>query len=204
MFWEFSKRFLLVAPVIFYPGAVLAASATQGQTTETRRAERYQSLPLSFELNRGQTDSQARFLTRGSGYALLLAPTKIMLVMNRSRQADPEDSTAADKPLEPAVLELLLVGADPETQLQGLEQLPGRSHYLTGNRSEEWRTDVPHFARVKYQSVYPGVDLVAYGNQGSFEYDFVIAPEIDPAIIELSFEGAEWGLKWVSTTAAIP
>ena len=47
------------------------------------------------------------------------------------------------------------------------------------------------FARVKYQSVYPGVDLVAYGNQGSFEYDFVIAPEIDPAIIELSFEGAE-------------
>ena len=111
MFWEFSKRFLLVASVIFYPGAVLAASASQDQTTETRRAERYRSLPLSFELNRGQTDSQARFLARGSGYALLLAPTKIMLVMNRSRQANPEDTTAADKPFEPAVLELLLVGS---------------------------------------------------------------------------------------------
>ena len=58
----------------------------------------------------------------------------------------PKTPTAADKPFEPAVLELLLVGADPATQLQGLEQLPGRSHYLTGNRSEEWRTDVPHFA----------------------------------------------------------
>ncbi len=191
MFWEFSKRFLLVAAVIFYSGVALAASVTPDQTTEIRLAERYRGLPLSFEANRGQTDSQARFLARGSGYALLLAPSKIMLVMSQSRQADPSDPTTANRALEPRVLELLLVGANPETQLQGLEPLPGRSHYLTGNRSEKWRTGIRHFARVKYQSVYPGVDLVAYGNQGSFEYDFIISPGVDPAIIELRFEGAE-------------
>ena len=191
MFWKFSKRLLLVVPVILYSGVALAASVTADQATKTRLAERYRGLPLSFEANRGQTDSQARFLARGSGYLLLLAPSKIMLVMNQSRQADPSDPTAANKPLEPTVLELLLVGANPESRLQGLEPLPGRSHYLKGNRSEEWRTGIRHFARVKYQSVYPGVDLVVYGNQGRFEYYFVISPEVDPAVIELSFEGVE-------------
>ena len=191
MFWEFLKRFLLVAPVIFYSGVALAASVAPDQTNETRRAEDYRRLPLAFEANRGQSDSQARFLARGSGYALLLNPSKIILVMNRSRQADPSDPTAASKPPHPTVLELQLVGANEDTQLQDLEPLPGRSHYLTGNRPEKWRTGVPHFARVKYRGVYPGVDLVAYGNQASFEYDFIISPEVDPGIIELRFEGAE-------------
>ncbi len=191
MFWEFSKRFLLVVPVLFYLGVALANSVTPDQTAETRLAEPYRGLPLSFEANRGQTGSQARFLARGSGYALLLAPSKIMLVMSQSRRADPLKPITTNQPPEPTVLELLLLGGNPEAQLQGLEPLPGRSHYLTGNRSEEWQTDIRHFARAKYQTVYPGIDLGVYGNQGSFEYDFIISPEVDPAIIELSFQGAE-------------
>jgi hypothetical protein len=35
-------------------------------------AEAYGQLPLSFELNEGQTDPQVGFLSRGSGYALFL------------------------------------------------------------------------------------------------------------------------------------
>lgn len=137
--------------------------------------EPYRGLPLSFEANRGQTGSQARFLARGSGYALLQAPSKIMLVMSQSRRADPSKPITTNQPPEPTVLELLLLGGNPEAQLQGLEPLLGRSHYLTGNRSEEWQTDIRHFARAKYQTVYPGIDLGVYGNQGSFEYDFIIS-----------------------------
>ncbi len=101
MFWKFSKRFLMVAPVFFSSGVALAASVTPDQSNKTRLAERYRGLPLSFEANRGQSASQARFLARGSGYALLLAPSKIMLLMNQSRQADPADPTVASKPLQP-------------------------------------------------------------------------------------------------------
>ena len=32
----------------------------------------YGKLPLSFEINRGQTDSRVKFLSRGSGYSLFL------------------------------------------------------------------------------------------------------------------------------------
>jgi len=43
---------------------------------------------------------------------------------------------------------------------------------------------------VEYSAVYPGIDLVYYGDQGQLEYDFRVAPGSDPKQIALSFQGA--------------
>ena len=50
---------------------------------------------------------------------------------------------------------------------------------------------VPQFARVRYENIYPGINLVFYGNQGRLEYDFQVAPGSDPAQAELEFKGAK-------------
>src|SRR5205085_4977866 len=52
--------------------------------TATRPHLRYASLPLSFEQNAGQTDSQVRFLSRGKSYSLFLTSSEAVLVLNRS------------------------------------------------------------------------------------------------------------------------
>jgi hypothetical protein len=49
---------------------------------------------------------------------------------------------------------------------------------------------VPNYARVKYANVYPGVDLVYYGNQRQLEYDFVVQPGADPRRIRLALPSA--------------
>ena len=67
---------------------------------------------------------------------------------------------------------------------------PGRSNYFIGNDPTKWRTNVPQFSKVKYAGVYPGIDLVFYGNQRNLEYDFVVAPGADPTRIALDVEGA--------------
>jgi len=54
-----------------------------------------------------------------------------------------------------------------------------------------WRTNISGFARVRYREVYPGIDLVYYGNEGQLEYGFVVAPGADPGRIELAIEGAD-------------
>jgi DNA-binding CsgD family transcriptional regulator len=64
-------------------------------------------------------------------------------------------------------------------------------HYFTGGDASAWRTNVPLFARVRYEGVYPGIDLVYYGNQRQLEYDFVVAPGADPRGIGLQFAGAD-------------
>ena len=85
---------------------------------------------------------------------------------------------------------MTLVNANPESQAAGHDALPGKSNYFIGNDPAKWRTNIPAYAKVKFEGVYPGVDLVYYGNQGQLEYDFVVAPGADPRLVTLAIEGA--------------
>jgi len=94
-----------------------------------------------------------------------------------------------------------LIGANASAAVTGADELPGKSNYFIGNDPKKWRTNVPNFAKVKYQDVYPGVDLVYYGNQGGqLEYDFVVAPGADPTAIRLALSG---GLEVGSRQSAV-
>jgi hypothetical protein len=90
-----------------------------------------------------------------------------------------------------SVLRMKLLGADSTAKVVGLDELPGKSNYFIGNDPKKWRTNMPTYARVKYEGVYPGVDLVYYGNQGRLEYDFVVAPGADPGSIQLAIVSDE-------------
>jgi len=82
-----------------------------------------------------------------------------------------------------------LVGANPKARASALEELPGKSNYFVGNDPSQWRTGLPTYAKVRYENIYPGIDLVYYGNQRQLEYDLVVAPGADPSAIKLVFEG---------------
>lgn len=160
----------------------------------------YAQLPLTFEPNRGQTDTQVKFLARGRGYTLFLTETEVVLALSRSlgQKSQPERITAtmAAEPQEKqatasAVLKMELVGANPAPHLLGLDQFPGKSNYFIGNDPKEWHTDVPQYAKVRYEGVYSGVDLVFYGNQGQLEYDFIVAAGTRPDAIALGIHGAD-------------
>ena len=84
-----------------------------------------------------------------------------------------------------------LAGARSDVKVSGNEALPGKSNYFIGKDSTKWHRNVPHFARVRYESVYPGIDLVYYGKQGQLEYDFDVAPGSDPSEIALRFQGTD-------------
>ncbi len=171
--------------------------------------ETYGRLPLSFEANQGQIDSRVQFLSRGIGYALYLTPTEAVLSLRgavpsgdrdtetlrgMSKPISPEKITPRGRPLpngKATVLRMRLVGANPGPHVSGLEELPGKSNYFIGNDPTKWHTDVPTYAKVRYREVYPGVDLVYYGNQYQLEHDFIVAPGADPKVIALRFHGAD-------------
>ena len=145
-------------------------------------------LPLAFEPNRGQADPQVQFLARGPGYTLFLTAAEAVMVLTPPANHSP--GAGAEAP-EVNVLRMQLVGANPGAAAAGLDELPGKTNYLRGAPSQ-WVTDVPHYARVAYPDVYPGVDLVYYGtSQRQLEYDFVVAPGADPRAVRLAFPGAD-------------
>jgi hypothetical protein len=147
-----------------------------------RSTSAYGQLPLSFEVNQGQSDGRVQFLARGQGYSLFLTPTEAVLGLHPAARHGSE----AD-----AVVRMRLVDANPRPHVAGLELLPGRSNYFIGSDPRQWRRDVPSYARVKYSGVYPGIDLIYYGNQRQLEYDIVVAPHADPRRIALGFDGVE-------------
>jgi len=90
-----------------------------------------------------------------------------------------------------AVLELRFAGANPTPRMEAEEQRTGVSNYFIGRDPNNWHTGVPQFSKVRYRNVYPGIDVVFYGNASELEYDFVVRPGADPGKIRLAFDGAD-------------
>ena len=177
----------------------LNGTLSPDETTQTRVVEAYAELPLSFEANEGQTDSQVKFTSRGSGYSVFLTPTEAVLALNKPSTNGTHEqlfhpnrkSRSRSDQVRRAVLRLKFVGANRSAELMGLEELPGKSNYFNSNDPAKWRTEINNYSKVRYNAIYPGVDIVFYGKQRQLEYDLVVTPGADPATIELAFQGAQ-------------
>ncbi|MGA8144868.1 MAG: SBBP repeat-containing protein [Candidatus Acidiferrales bacterium] len=159
----------------------------------------FANLPMGFEENRGQAAREVRFVSHGGGYLLSLAPQEadIALIRRKAMSASPLHRAAylrayreARRAQKISVVRMHLEGANPAAEIAGTNQLPGKSNYFIGSDSSKWLTDVPSYGRVKYSGIYPGVDLIFYGNQRHLEYDFVVAPGADPKAVTLKVDGA--------------
>src|SRR5216117_4313936 len=157
-------------------GFALPATAA----TDARVSETYGKLPLHFEANRGQTDKDVHFLSRGPGYSLYLTSGEAVLVLAKPNADAKDDARSAKARGESVALRMSLVGAARKPVVNGLDEQPGKANYFIGKDPAQWRTNVPTYAKVHYSEVYPGIDLVYYGNQRQLEYDFVVAPGADP------------------------
>jgi uncharacterized repeat protein (TIGR01451 family) len=163
--------------------------------------QEYGKLPLSFEANQGQVDARVKFLSRGPGYQLSLLPDRAVLTIRERLSAKPIPKkfgvfhTSAELHEREAVqyetLSMALVGAARDARVTGVEEMPGKSNYFLGNDPAKWRTNVTNFAKVRYEKVYPGIDLIYHGSQQQLEYDFVVAPGADAHRIRLKINGAK-------------
>ena len=167
-------------------------------STQPKLIESYYALPLSFEENGSPADPSERFLARGPGYSLFLTPAQASLVLER-RTAEPSVAgfrpvaltSDLTRPVETSSIRLRLVGANASANMAGADPKPGRSNYFIGNDPAKWRTNVTQYGKVRMNQVYPGIDLVFYGNHQQLEYDFVVAPKADATAIRLQVDGAK-------------
>ena len=159
----------LVSPLLLC--ALFCANAlANGKVAALRDVE------LAFEANAGQFDPRARFLVRTPGKRIFVVDAGMVLVLDRS--SDPLDAQV--------VARIRFDGASLDARLEGLDRIAAITNYFETNRTI---TNVPNFARVRQTGVYPGIDVVYYGNQGRVEYDFVVAPGADPEQIALRLSG---------------
>ena len=188
--------------------SVAVAKATVSKpnpSTQLRILENYDKLPLAFEENRGQVDPRVKFVSHGAGYTLFLTADEAVLSVpdgkvnnkrprtNRVNQVHQSpvidrhlSSSRSEQQTSDLNLSMKLAGSDPHARVIGVDELSSKSNFLIGNDPKKWQMNLPNYAKVKYADVYPGVDLMYYGNHRQLEYDFVVAPGADPNIIRFN------------------
>ncbi len=166
------------------------SKTTSGSPATAQRAEdannarvqaAYGNLPLSFIQNNGQVDQTVMFYEQGPGHATSFTEGGVSLSLS-----GPAAKTAE--------VTLVPVGGNPHPVIvaEGLQE--GKINYFVGNDPTQWKTGVPTYQAVRYQEIYPGIDMKFYGNNRQLEYDVIVKPGADPAIVEFAYEGIE-GLR---------
>ena len=164
---------LLALTVVTVAGALLLPG--QAASVDDRD---YAELPVSFEVNQGQSDEAVRYVAHAGGYTAFLTDREAVVV--------PPGGTRQ------SAVRMRFVGGSPSPAVSGLDRHEGVANYLRGADPADWVTGVPTFAAVRYDDVYPGIDAVFRDDgAGHIAYDVHVAPGADPAVIALGFDGAD-------------
>jgi hypothetical protein len=166
---------LLAAVTILAPLSAIAETTPNPAEVKRAAVERFGKLPLSFE----PTESPSRFLAHSGGYSVSVGVGESWVAV-----ADPKSGT-------PHTFRFAFEKANPAAPLEAIEPLPGVTNYYLGADASKWRVGVKNYAKLRAQGVYPGVDVVYYGDHRRLEFDLVVAPQADPSVIALTFSGME-------------
>jgi len=158
--------------------AVLGCATAVALSGWAQTASPLDKLPLFFEANHGQSKSPAPFLARTADAQCAISANGVE--MNLRRATGPASQ-----------LKIKFVGANPAAEIHGDAEQKGKVNYLIGNDPSQWHSAVPTFAQVRIEKIYPGVDVVFYGNQHQLEYDFNFAAGANPSVVALRFDGAK-------------
>src|SRR6185369_10630187 len=159
------------------PDQVNATAGLDQAKASNAAIESYGQLPLSFEANRGQLDSRVKFIARGQGYGIFLTSQSAVVRLARSVNSQTVNATRSDAEAvqprsdeEVGTVTMRFNGAKSVSHPVGLDELPGKSNYFIGNNPSNWRTNISQYSKIRYRNIYPGIDLVYYGNQRQLEY----------------------------------
>ena len=169
----FGTRRAWVAVIVAFTTIGLAHIADASSSAVDATA----ALPVMFERNDGQWDSQAKYRARGAGFEVFFTQGAARIVRRDSRGF--------------SSIQMRFVGARYGVAPIGHDPLTLRTNYLRGVSPSDTIVDVPSFSRVTYASAYPGIDVVYHGATGRLEYDFVVAPRSSTDKIRLAFDGAD-------------
>lgn len=160
--------------------AQTAPSLAPLPVTDRRAYQALDAMPLIFEANEGQHDPRASFVSRTPEYTLYLTDQNATIVHASHKKNGRASAVCME-----------WLNASPAASAEGDARIAGNSNYFIGQDPSHWRSSVPNYQRVKLNHLYPGVDLVYYGNHDQLEYDLTVAPGADPGVIRLHIDGAK-------------
>lgn len=167
--------------------------------THAGSVRRIRQLPVHFEPNQGQVTAPFAYIARAPGYSMgidahgveIRMPDQATVLGHSKPEAGNTQNPAARDAQLRLAFRLQPVGVSAAARLIAEGKQASVSHYLGGNEKRTAVKNVPHYAQIRFQQIYDGIDWVFYGNPEQTEYDFVVAPQARPDQIRLTVTGAD-------------
>lgn len=151
------------------------ATVALSHDVNTHPAQAHSAASMNFEANRGQWGPSIRYAARGQRYSIAYGVQETLI------HAEDSNATAA----------LRFRGGNPAPVQEALKTTATQIDHLHSLDRSRWLTGSASDVKVAYRNVYPGIDTVFYANQKGLEYEFVVTPGADPALIAFEFRGAD-------------
>ena len=168
---------LVTLPALAAPPAVVAPAATN---IEFVANQRQWEKPVLFAAD---VPAGRLFLERGRLVQALYDAKQVTELHHHSAAVSDGQRVRAH------AYSTTFVGASAQAAVRGEARLPGYNNYFLGNDQRRWASQVPGYGEVRYQALYPGIDLHFYSKERALEYDFEVAAGADASVIALRYAG---------------
>lgn len=186
----------------------VAPTPAPPQEVEKKQAiSSYGKIPPYFIQSQGQQNmpETVRYYIKGSKGTVYLTTTEVVFDFLREKEPEegaeeeeleeerprgPEGEREKKKSYDRLVFRLKFEGANPEVEVAGEKELPGKINYFIGSQNN-WRANISTFQEVVYREIYPEIDLKFYFLGANLESVFIIKPGGDPGKIVLAYQGID-------------
>lgn len=170
---------------------VLASSCLLAKPVDTLSASR-----LEFVPNLGQWGEPFQFRASlpyaavffdENGYVVNMLDPQ---AMQDFHPALSNGSSPLSRPIRAAAYRVVFEASDALSRYFPLgKAFPHYYNYFLSSDLSAWRPGVPVYPALHRPSLYPGVDFTVSQSEGYIKYEFHIAPDADPSLIRMRYEG---------------
>lgn len=180
-----NQRFRQV--LLFVAGIMLCGSLQAHQEVDS---------PVRFIENKGQWEPQIRFTAELPNGKVFFEEDR--LTFNFCDLSDLHDRWFYRKPnesetfpLDCHAFTLHFPNANPGVSISGAKREKEYHNYILGQDPSKWASEVGIFQEIHYKELFPGIEFIVYAHEDGLKYDFVLAPNADPSLVRMVYEGLE-------------
>ncbi len=126
--------------------------------------------PGSFLQNKGQWQNEILYRGHTNGHNVYFLKDGLSFAQI-GEEVENEDGSEVYPSL---VWNMKFVNSNPSKKITAIDESKSVISYISGNDSTKWIIHPEQCSRIKYSSVYPGIDLLFYNSAGNLKYDYIV------------------------------
>jgi gliding motility-associated-like protein len=110
---------------------------------------------------------------------------------HKLRPVEESEENIEKKPIPRHIFNVTFLNTSQNPQIEPSGAYPENRNYFIGNDPTKWASQVKAYNKIKYKSIYKGIDLLLFEKKDALKYEFHVEPGENTNQIRLQYNGAD-------------